>query len=250
MDGRRAAHPSDIPPTRRRATIVRRAPRRSREACSHAARATARPARAPAASTTAARRGASRRRAAAIRASASCCSRSRRRRSTSGAGRTAPKGEELVAAALAKRCGPEVVALHDRRLPGTRANIDHLVVAPRGVWVVDAKRYSGKIRVEKPLLAAAKLTIAGRDRTKLVDGLAKQVAAVRDAVADIAPGTPVHGAFCFVQGDLPLLGTPQIKGFELLHRRLLAKRVNATGPLDGASVARIAAALGDRFASA
>jgi Nuclease-related domain len=133
---------------------------------------------------------------------------------------------------------------------GMQPRSDHLVIAPRGVWVVDAKRYSGKIRVEKPLLGAAKLKIAGRDRTKLVDGLAKQVAAVRDAVADIAPGTPVHGAFCFVQGDLPLLGTPQIKGFELLHRRLLAKRLNATGPLDGASVARIAAALADRFASA
>jgi len=160
------------------------------------------------------------------------------------------EGEELVAAALAKRCGPDVVALHDRRLPGTRANIDHVVVAPRGVWVVDAKRYSGKIRVEKPLLGAAKLTIAGRDRTKLVDGLAKQVAAVRDAVADIAPGTPVQGAFCFVEGDLPLLGTPQIKGLELLHRRLLAKRLNAAGPLDAPSVSRIAAALGDRFPSA
>jgi hypothetical protein len=160
------------------------------------------------------------------------------------------EGEELVAEALAKRCGPDVVALHDRRLPGTRANIDHLVVAPSGVWVIDTKRYKGEIRVEKPLLGAAKLTIAGRDRTKLVDGLAKQVAAVRDAVAETAPGTPVHGAFCFVEGDLPLLGTPQIKGFELLHRRLLAKRLNTTGPLEAASVARIAAALDDRFAAA
>jgi Nuclease-related domain len=156
-------------------------------------------------------------------------------------------GEKLVAAALEKRCGPDVVALHDRRLPRTSANIDHLVVAPSGVWVVDAKRYAGKIRVERPLFGAAKLTIAGRDRTKLVEGLAKQVAAVQAAVAELASGPPVHGAFCFVEGELPLLGTQQIKGFELLHRRALAKRVNADGPLDAAAVAAIAAALADRF---
>lgn len=37
--------------------------------------------------------------------------------------------------------------LHDRRVPGTRGNIDHLVVAPAGIFVVDAKRYDGLIRV-------------------------------------------------------------------------------------------------------
>jgi len=36
------------------------------------------------------------------------------------------------------------------------------------------------------------------------------------------PDGRVHGAFCFVEGDLPLLGTPEIRGFPLLHRRLLA----------------------------
>jgi Nuclease-related domain len=157
------------------------------------------------------------------------------------------RGEELVAEALEKRCRPEVVALHDRRLPGTRANIDHLVVAPSGVWAVDAKRYRGKIRVAKPLFGAAKLTVGGRDRTKLVEGLAKQVAAVEAAVAELAPGTPVHGAFCFVDGELPLVGTPEIKGFPLLHRRLLAKRLNADGPLDSAAVSALVAALADRF---
>jgi hypothetical protein len=35
------------------------------------------------------------------------------------------------------------VVLHDREVPGTRANIDHLVVAGDGVWVVDTKRWAG-----------------------------------------------------------------------------------------------------------
>jgi hypothetical protein len=97
-------------------------------------------------------------------------------------------GEELVAEALAKRCRPEVVVLHDRRLSRSRANVDHLAVAPTGVWVIDTKRYSGKIRIEKPMLGAAKLTIAGRDRTKLVEGLSKQVAAVAAVWARSPPG--------------------------------------------------------------
>lgn len=156
-------------------------------------------------------------------------------------------GEELVAEVLAKRCGPNVRVLHDRAMPRSRANIDHLAVAPTGVWVVDTKRYAGKVRVVKPLLGTARLEIAGRDRTKLVDGLAKQVEAVARLVADVAPGTPVHGAFCFVEADLPLLGTPEIRGFPLLHRKLLAKRLNAGGPLTPAAVAALADALAARL---
>jgi hypothetical protein len=160
------------------------------------------------------------------------------------------QGEELVAEALANRGAPSVAVLHDRRMPGSRANIDHLVVAPSGIWVVDTKRYKGKIKIAKPLIGAPKLEIGGRDRTKLVDGLAKQVEAVETAVAQVAPGTTVHGAFCFVEGDLPLLGTPEIRGFPLLNRRGLAKRLDAAGPLATDVIATAAAALADRFPSA
>lgn len=38
-----------------------------------------------------------------------------------------------------------VIALHDRRVPGTKGNIDHLAVGPGGVYIVDAKRYEGKV---------------------------------------------------------------------------------------------------------
>src|ERR1700709_487015 len=45
-------------------------------------------------------------------------------------------GEELVELALTKRC-PDVPVLHDRRIPGSRANIDHIGIAATGVWVID-----------------------------------------------------------------------------------------------------------------
>jgi hypothetical protein len=155
-------------------------------------------------------------------------------------------GEETVARALAERCTDDVVLLHDRRIPGTRTNIDHVAVAPSGVWVIDSKRYKGKVAVRKPWFGEAKLTIAGRDRTKLVHGLAKQVELVRAVVADL----PVHGALCFVDAQLPLLGPTMFDGFSLLYPRQLAKRLNGTGPLTGERVHAAAALIAERFTPA
>jgi Nuclease-related domain len=39
----------------------------------------------------------------------------------------------------------EIHALHDRRVSGSRANIDLFVIGPAGVFVIDAKRYEGQI---------------------------------------------------------------------------------------------------------
>jgi hypothetical protein len=36
---------------------------------------------------------------------------------------------------------------HDLRVPGSKANIDHVVVGPPGIFVVDAKHYSGRLRL-------------------------------------------------------------------------------------------------------
>jgi hypothetical protein len=155
-------------------------------------------------------------------------------------------GEELVAQALAKRC-PDIPVLHDRRIPGSRANIDHIAVAPTGVWVIDAKRYKGKLQVAKPLFGKPTLKVAGRDKTKLVEGLAKQVELVTAAVAAIGSDTPVHGCMCFVDTELPMFGTPSISGFDIVGRRGLAKRLNAAGPLTADGGAMLSAALAARF---
>ena len=34
--------------------------------------------------------------------------------------------------------------LHDLAVPGSRANIDHLVIGPGGVFVIDSKQYRGR----------------------------------------------------------------------------------------------------------
>ncbi len=156
-------------------------------------------------------------------------------------------GEELVAEALEQRCRPEVAVLHDRRIPGSRANIDHIAIAPSGVWVVDTKRYKGRIQVARPLFGSAMLKIAGRDQSKLVAGLRKQVDLVRPVAAGVVPGAAVRGALCFVEGDLPMLGTLSVDGFPLLHRRSLPKALNAGGPLTADDVVALTKALAQAF---
>jgi hypothetical protein len=41
--------------------------------------------------------------------------------------------------------------LHDRRIPGTQANIDHIAITSTGIYVIDAKRHVGK----RPTLSKA-----------------------------------------------------------------------------------------------
>jgi len=159
-------------------------------------------------------------------------------------------GEERVAAMLAKHLHAGVVVLHDRRIRGTRANIDHIALAPSGVWVIDAKRYKGKLAVSRPLIGKAKLMINGRDRSSLIDGLAKQVTLVQEALALHAPGVAVHGALCFIDTELPLLGTLSFGGYPLLRAKALAKRLNAAGDIDGEHARALAAIVSERFPAA
>ena len=150
------------------------------------------------------------------------------------------RGEEAVAEALERRTSDgAAVLLHDRRIPGSRANIDHIAVAPSGVYVIDAKDIAGKVAVHTPLFGQPKLLVAGRDRTKLIDGLDRQVAALTDALeSEDVP--PVHGVLCFTRAELPLLGITRMRGHVLLYRKALAKRLNADGPLDTERIQAIA----------
>lgn len=135
----------------------------------------------------------------------------------------------------------QVHVLNDRRLPGTKSsNIDHVVVAASGVYVVDAKNYGGKVE-----LRGSRLFIGNRNRTKLLDGMAKQVAAVRAAVEESAPVVPV---LCFVACDWPLLNRKgfTVAGVRVLWPNRLADLLAQPGDLSPAQTRSLA----DRLAAA
>ncbi len=143
---------------------------------------------------------------------------------------------------------PGISVLHDRGIPNSRANIDHLAVGPAGVFVVDAKNYSGS--VEKRDVGGwfrrdERLYVGGRDRTKVVAGVVHQMEVVRASLGPIFESVPVHGVVCFVGAQWPLvLRRPlRVNDVVALWPKALAGLVARGGPLDAAAVLAVADAL-------
>ena len=108
------------------------------------------------------------------------------------------------------------------------ADIDHLVVAPSGVWIVDTKHYQG--RVERRDVGGwhhpdHRLYVAGRHRTRLVTGMTNQIAAVADALG-AAAGVAVCPVLCFTCGDWSLLAKPfDVGGVVVTWPKELCRRI-------------------------
>lgn len=150
-------------------------------------------------------------------------------------------GEERLGNRLNELASESLRVLHDRRIPGSRANIDHIAVAPTGVYVIDAKRYKGRpqLRIEGGILRprVEKLLVGSRDCTRLVDGVLKQVDIVRGLVGD---DLPVHGVLCFIEADWPLIGGSfTTRGVEALWPKRLDSKLTSDGPLLPQTVAEV-----------
>lgn len=158
-------------------------------------------------------------------------------------------GEELMSQRLAD-LPDSFQILHDRRIPGTRANIDHIAVGPSGVWVIDAKRYKGKrptMHVEGGLVRprVESLRIGGRDGTKLVNGVRSQIDRVSGALSGL--DVPITGVLCFLEADWPLVGGSfTVNEVHVTWPRLLIKQMTAT-PDAQIDVARIYTQLASAF---
>lgn len=157
-------------------------------------------------------------------------------------------GERRLSRHLNRELPASCVVLDDRQIPGTRANIDHLVIADSGIWIVDAKNYKGKVELRttgwrNPVTT---LHVGGRDRTRLLGGLGRQHAAVTKALANLGEfAIPVHSVICFTNAEWPLIGgTGSIDGVWIGHAPKLVKRIDqAPTVAEG-----LGSKLGDRLA--
>lgn len=161
-------------------------------------------------------------------------------------------GEEVLGARLNELASPTLRPLHDRRIPGTRVNIDHLVVTPTGVYVIDAKRYKGRptLNIEGGILRprVERLLVGTRDCTKVVDGVLKQLGVVRAVVGD---QVPIHGVLCFVEADWPLIGGSfRTRGVEVLWPKKLYPRLTTAGPLPAEHIEQLHRQLAEALPSA
>jgi hypothetical protein len=148
----------------------------------------------------------------------------------------------LEPAGAARSGDRSAIVLHDR-LGSHGETIDHIAISPTGVYVIDAHDDAGKVRVEKPWLGPPRLKVGGLDRSVLVDDLDAHVAAVRaalPALSELRSPTPVTGVLFFTGAELPHLGTLAVRRHLILHRKALAKRIDARGPLGAGAIRELA----------
>ena len=154
-------------------------------------------------------------------------------------------GEAKLARELASVQGLQV--LNDRRVHGTKGNLDHIVIAPAGVFVVDAKNHKGKVELRNRgwfLRPDYRLTVGGRDCSAMADKMTWQVEAVTAAFTGADPMPPVTPVLCFLEADWPLIGAPdEFRGVRLESHRSLKRLLVAKTVLDSAQIAELAAVL-------
>jgi hypothetical protein len=167
------------------------------------------------------------------------------------------RGEELLAKRLDALSDRGVLLLHDRRIPGSRANIDHIAVSAAGIFVIDAKRYAGRphLRVEGgPLRPRTETLLVGRrDCTKLLAGMTKQTDLVRAVLAQQPEfaDLPVRGMLCFVEADWPLIGGAfTTGGVDVLSPAKAADKITAAGPLPDETVSEVHRRIATAFPTA
>jgi len=166
-------------------------------------------------------------------------------------------GEQHLSSYLRKDANGRFTVLDDRRIPNSRANIDHLAIAPSGIYVIDAKNYTGKAsrRVDGILRWRTEhLIVNGRDRTKLITGMKRQTEAVRTALGlvEALDEVPIVSVLCFVgNGDWGKLApTFTVNGVHVLWPRPLKKLLRKDGPLTGEHRAKLARLLSTQLSPA
>lgn len=115
------------------------------------------------------------------------------------------EGERILGEALNRAASSKGVAvLHDLALPGKKSNIDHLVVGPAGVSIVDAKAWTGGVWIGHDTVGQR-----GRPRHKVMEGMRQQKHRVHSILASAGrDDVPVEGLLCFVHHNK---GIPQTK---------------------------------------
>ena len=156
-------------------------------------------------------------------------------------------GEYLMDLSLHNHVNEGAVILTDRQVPGTKSNIDHIVVAPSGVWIIDAKTWRGKIEYKSTSLFGMekRLFVGGKDRTSAVEAVFKLVIPVAQVIGD--KSIPIKPALVFIDGDWSDASAARIvssKPYQHLTvwiswPKAIWKKINEPGPLDTEAIKRI-----------
>jgi hypothetical protein len=115
----------------------------------------------------------------------------------------------------------DFVVLHDRRLPSGRGRVDHLVVGPTGVYVVQTRPWTGQISVE-----GDRLFVDGRAREGVIEDVHRLALGAQGALGgDLKPhGVAVTAVVCFPNIELPLF-RQVVRGVTITGGRGLSRAI-------------------------
>ena len=160
---------------------------------------------------------------------------------------TGAVGEERLGGILDGLEG--VAALHDRRIPGRRSNIDHIVFAPAGIFVVDTKHYAGQVQVRRRgsfFRPEDRLYVGRWDCTEDVDGVKAQVAVVESVLlsSDVEPKPPVTPVLCYTRAKWPVFGgAKSFSGVYLESDRSIKKLLTVSSDFTNDDLLRLRSAI-------
>jgi hypothetical protein len=126
------------------------------------------------------------------------------------------------------------LVLHDRAIPGSVANIDHILITPFGVFVIDAKNYQGLVKIVDPPLfdsSSPILYVGKRKQTVLLNKMHKQIAVVSGKLKVFKNEIPVYGILAFHDAEWPIFFKPVEIGEILINGKgieaaVLSKKSN------------------------
>jgi Nuclease-related domain len=142
-------------------------------------------------------------------------------------------GELRLARHLAKLPCPPWHLRHDLTLSGSDANIDHLVIGPPGVFVINTKNHSGQrvwVSESRVGVGDVKTDYLGTARAE-----ADRVQRLLDGCAVAVDVTPVIAVYC---GELAIEGRPadvEVRDATTL-RRWLTRLPRRLTPADGVAI--------------
>ncbi|GAA2419877.1 hypothetical protein GCM10010404_92860 [Nonomuraea africana] len=177
---------------------------------------------------------------AAALAAAADAVRQWRTHSSVAAWRKGAAGERATARLLRSLELAGYTVLHDRRLPRGRANVDHLVIGPTGIFCVDSKRWDRRTQIHG---RGGTLFIGRQPAAKVVRPLEYEARAVTQVLRQATGRAVEVGAVVAVHGaKMPRWRTLTVNGIPLLRARQLHRWIIRHPPrFDAAEVAKLAA---------
>ncbi len=139
--------------------------------------------------------------------------------------------------------------LHGVQLPHTTHSVDHLVIAPSGIWLIETAHLAGRLthRVagsrHEP---ESMMLLDGIDRTPLVDSLGV-LSAARESVAAMQFGVDVQTATCLIDTTWPISAHPfKVGDHWVTWPRALTDKIQSSGLLPIRVAHDIARAISER----